>query len=215
MIEKTIYIVGLGGIGSWTASKVARIGCRNLVLLDPDVVEPRNIMNQDYLPQHIGMTKVLAQFIRLQEIATYHSNNGEEMSVRIREERATRHTAFHDIVVVAVDSAEARRDIFAACRYNGSVSLYIEAGAAENQGVVRALVPHKKEHVLAYEKILRSLGSGQNAPAACVSEHMGGQFASIITHWIRAHWGGWIPKHIQESIIDYRSVPRLDTYDSL
>ena len=45
-LKRTINIVGLGGIGSWTSLYLAKMGCQHLVLIDPDTVEEHNLASQ-------------------------------------------------------------------------------------------------------------------------------------------------------------------------
>jgi molybdopterin/thiamine biosynthesis adenylyltransferase len=186
MPQHTVNIVGLGGIGSWTANKVARIGCPRLILWDDDKVEVHNFANQDYdYPAHLARSKVKATELKLQGTVEWHASQGREMKVIAREERVTRETALRGVVIVTVDNSEARKEIFAACRYNPAIPLYIEAGAAEHRGTVRVFVPHDKDHVRLYEQILDSFSAEGEGPAPCVSPHMGGVFATIIAGWLQ------------------------------
>ncbi|MDP1629272.1 MAG: ThiF family adenylyltransferase [bacterium] len=202
MINYEVTLIGLGGIGSWVANKVARLGCTRLVLCDPDIVEPHNLQNQDYDYQHIIRPKVQATELKIYGLAQWHRDHGREMRIVARQERVGPDTKLRGIVVVAVDSAQARREIFSACCYHRGIPLYIEAGAAENRGAVRVLSPHDKDQVKLYERLLEAYS--EEGPAPCVTPHMSGQFASIITHWILRFNDGWRPLTMVETSIDYR-----------
>jgi len=55
-----VGIAGCGGIGSNVAMLLARAGVGNLVIVDFDRVETRNLNRQHYFSEHTGMPKVLA-----------------------------------------------------------------------------------------------------------------------------------------------------------
>lgn len=212
MIDHTVTIIGLGGIGSWTAELIARVGCQRIVIMDHDIVEPHNCANQNYsYPDDIGQPKVEATKKKLQKIAEWHSAYGREMDIIALQERATERTIVRGIVVVAVDSGQARKDIFHfSTTFNPSIPLYIEAGAAENKGRVTVLIPHDKDQVEPYKKYLETIISG-NTPMPCVSPTMGGQFASIIARYIVRFNEGWRPDSLLQSYITYEANPSVET----
>ena len=47
-IDIPIHIIGIGGIGSWTAFILAKMGCQDINLYDFDEVEDHNIASQIY-----------------------------------------------------------------------------------------------------------------------------------------------------------------------
>lgn len=212
MIEQTITIVGVGGIGSWTAKMAARLGCSSLVLIDPDVVESHNFHNQDYDPalrRDVPLPKVEAMRQSIEGIAAWHREEGRLMEVITLQERVTANSVLRGIIIAAPDTAEARRDIFSAALANPAIPLYIEAGAAAHQGVVRVFVPHNPDHIRLYERLLDAYGEG--GATACVDPYMGPQFAAIIGGWILRFQDGWQPRNMLEAIIDYRQEPSVVT----
>lgn len=57
--EKKVLIAGLGGYGTWTALLCARIGIKNITLIDPDIIELSNLNRQVlYFDSDIGEKKV-------------------------------------------------------------------------------------------------------------------------------------------------------------
>jgi tRNA threonylcarbamoyladenosine dehydratase len=65
-----VAVVGLGGVGSWSAEVLARSGVASLTLIDMDHVAPSNINRQVQAHQHtLGQAKGLAMSER---IATIH-----------------------------------------------------------------------------------------------------------------------------------------------
>ena len=44
--EKTVAVVGVGGVGSYTAEALVRSGIGNIILIDKDVIDETNINRQ-------------------------------------------------------------------------------------------------------------------------------------------------------------------------
>lgn len=59
-VKGRIHIIGCGSVGSTLAENLARCGVTKMTLYDFDTVESRNIVNQMFTQEHIGMTKVEA-----------------------------------------------------------------------------------------------------------------------------------------------------------
>jgi hypothetical protein len=55
-----VAVCGLGGIGSWVALDLALVGVPELILIDPDAVEPHNLNRTPYTPAQVGALKVRA-----------------------------------------------------------------------------------------------------------------------------------------------------------
>ncbi len=66
--NRTVAIVGIGGIGSVTAEMLARCGIGRLILFDYDKVELANMNRMFYLPEHKGLYKVEAAKASLNKI---------------------------------------------------------------------------------------------------------------------------------------------------
>ncbi len=209
MINHTVNVIGLGGIGSWVANKVARLGCRRLFLYDPDIVKFHNLQNQDYDYQNISRPKVLATQLKLFGLTQWHKDQGRNMQIVVKQEQVEKDTKLWGVIIVAVDSAPARKEIFSACRYHQGIPLYIEAGAAQNVGVVRVFAPHNKDHVSIYERLLEAYS--EDGPAGCVTPVMSGAFASVIANWLSRFGDGWRPLTVMETLIDYRKDPYIIT----
>ena len=58
LLESSIGIAGLGGLGSNAAISLARLGIGSLVLIDYDIVEEENLSRQYYFINQIGMDKI-------------------------------------------------------------------------------------------------------------------------------------------------------------
>ena len=103
--KQDVTIVGAGGIGSWTALLVSRLGVNRIVLYDDDVIELGNISGQLYTAEDVDMFKVSALSSELASYSLF-----------------TNTTAFHEkfmsgkpitkVVIACLDSMSARRVVF-------------------------------------------------------------------------------------------------------
>lgn len=66
--DDRIHIIGCGSVGSTVAVLLARAGVTKMTLWDFDVVEPKNLANQMFRQQDIGVEKVTALSNILSEI---------------------------------------------------------------------------------------------------------------------------------------------------
>jgi molybdopterin/thiamine biosynthesis adenylyltransferase len=62
----SVLVAGAGNIGSHLAPLLARSGVGRLRLVDRDVVETKNLRNQDYRPQDVGRSKAAVLAERIQ-----------------------------------------------------------------------------------------------------------------------------------------------------
>lgn len=94
-----IHIIGCGGIGSWTALLLAKIGCQDISIYDDDAVEEHNIASQFFKEADKGRLKRDALL----------SNILDQTGIRLKpktnidEERIT-----EGLIIIAIDSMEER-----------------------------------------------------------------------------------------------------------
>ena len=108
LTSTSVGIIGLGAIGSFTASALSRSAVRHLILVDDDIVGPENIGVQDFTIPQIGMTKESAVYQNCMSInpnAYYQHEKyrveGSHMPYYLRSDDVSVH-------VMAVDSMESR-----------------------------------------------------------------------------------------------------------
>lgn len=97
-----IHLIGCGGIGSWTALTLAKIGCSNIHIYDDDEVEEHNVASQFFSDDQLGMLKTDALSINVEKftnIPLKTHRNEEEYDIT------------DGLVILAVDSLEARREL--------------------------------------------------------------------------------------------------------
>jgi tRNA A37 threonylcarbamoyladenosine dehydratase len=111
-----VCIVGIGGVGSWTAEALARSAIGRLTLIDPDHIAESNINRQIHaLDGELGKAKVQAMAQRIAAI-------NPACEVRVIEEfltlenLATLLGGGFDYVVDAIDNARIKAELIAYCR---------------------------------------------------------------------------------------------------
>jgi len=66
--ESKVAVIGIGGIGSWVAELLARIGVKKIILADKDIVSLSDLHRQVYTEEDIGKYKVDAMENRLRNV---------------------------------------------------------------------------------------------------------------------------------------------------
>lgn len=120
-------IVGCGGIGSYTALLMAKMGVPSITLVDDDTVEMPNVGTQLYSIGDRGRPKVLA----LADILNSHSKEFGDKRVKRYTASMLELSSPTAIIVAAVDNIETRRDMW------NDLNNYIELLAAEDATAMR------------------------------------------------------------------------------
>ena len=129
-LSTPILVIGAGGIGSPTVLALAKMGCSNIRVYDPDTVERHNIPNQLYRVGDVGEYKVNA----LQEIVRSYTGTTIYPVVAHYESQP-----LAEIVISAVDSMETRKRIWGTVKESLITRLYIEARMGAEVGRVYAV----------------------------------------------------------------------------
>ena len=113
--NKTILVIGLGGVGGYTVESLARLGIKNLIIVDGDVVDITNI-NRQIIALHstVGKSKVEVFKERIYDINPkcevvdiYKFITPVEVNSLITNEI--------DYVVDACDTVEVKKEIIRVC----------------------------------------------------------------------------------------------------
>lgn len=131
-----IGVAGLGGLGSHIALSLVRIGIGKLVLVDFDVVEPSNLNRQQYFIEQLGMYKTEALSDTLRRVNPYTKLMLHNQ--KISEENVQSIFADCDIVIEALDRAEAKTMLIKECAKLGKTIIAASglAGYGENDSIV-------------------------------------------------------------------------------
>lgn len=127
-IKGLIHVVGVGASGSRVVENLVRLNLASkIVVYDFDVVEEKNLNNQVYLRQHIGMPKVEA-------LQDFCSMIDADAKIRIKNKKVEYiRTTSDDILILLVDSVDARVQIFSNIEGN---PLVISGGISSVGGTV-------------------------------------------------------------------------------
>ncbi|CEF67778.1 Ubiquitin-like modifier-activating enzyme 5 [Strongyloides ratti] len=150
--EKSIAIVGVGGVGSVVAEMLTRCGIGKLILFDYDKVELANMNRLFYQPHQSGLSKVDAAKDTL-----IHIN--PDVEIECFNMDITTMSNFNkfvdninkggidgkkiDLVLSCVDNFEARMTVNTACNENNQI--WMESGVSENavSGHIQYIEPGK------------------------------------------------------------------------
>ena len=124
-----VYVIGVGGVGSWAAEALARTAVGNITLIDLDVLVASNVNRQlPALDSTFGQSKIAALGTRLQEInpkLTLHLVDdfltAENVATLLpsRSEAKAAATERRPIVILdCVDDMSAKLAIALHCRFN-------------------------------------------------------------------------------------------------
>ena len=173
-----ITLIGCGAIGSRVFMSLIELGLTKITCVDFDHVEPHNLANQAFLNEHIGQKKALA----LKDL--YLKKTGQEPPDTM---------AFHvdrlpsgainpsGIVILAVDSVAARKEIAEWLKGNDHVFYIIELGMASTHGHVKTFSPALDQEFLAWWDQLGS-DDEPGEVSACGSSLSVGPTASVIAN---------------------------------
>lgn len=115
-----ITCIGLGGIGSFTANTLRRMGFKDFTLYDHDLVESHNVPCQDYDESDVGLPKVVALAQRMDKCFN------DQKDIKTRHEKFE-NQPLEGIVISGVDSMSSRQAIWNAVRKSRSlIPLYID-----------------------------------------------------------------------------------------
>lgn len=132
-----LCVVGVGGVGSWTAEALARSGVGRLTLIDLDHVAESNINRQAHALEHtLGQAKVLAMAERLRTI------NPQLVVDPVEEFVSTNNAGTllqgFDHVIDAIDHVSAKIAIALTCRARGmGLTMTGGAGGKTNPCAIR------------------------------------------------------------------------------
>lgn len=152
-----ITIVGVGGIGSHVAVALSKLGIPELTLIDPDIVELHNVPNQFFRLESVGLNKVDALAHDCDQygasaVRSFKAKVGDN-GFEAEEGNVPRPRG---IVISALDSMEARNNLWDTLKTNPLVELLIDARLGGENIVVYTANPFNEEDVGRYKDTLYS-----------------------------------------------------------
>lgn len=136
--NKTVLVVGIGGVGSFCVEALARTGIGHLILVDKDKIESSNINRQLLATtETIDQAKVIVMKKRIQtlnpecKVDTYDCFYDCSMDEKIFSQRI-------DFVIDCIDSIKSKQDLAMAC-------IQRDIPFLSSMGTARRLDPSKLE----------------------------------------------------------------------
>lgn len=181
----SVSLVGAGGIGAMTALMMAKMGVEVIAVYDDDIVSPENLATQLHRLETIGRPKVTA----LQETLAAFS---DDTLVLPSQDRITADKVlFGQLVISAVDSIQARKDIWeAVCA--GKVGWYIDARMSAEEFQMYVIDMSNPEKIAKYGAMIADEDDSKIIDAPCTSKatffcaamaagHIGSTVRKIVT----------------------------------
>ena len=123
-----VYVIGVGGVGSWAAEALARTAVGTMTLIDLDILVASNVNRQlPALDSTFGQSKIEAMAARIREInpkATLHlvddflTTENVATLLPSREEAKTASQTAPIVILDCIDDMDAKLAIALHCRFN-------------------------------------------------------------------------------------------------
>ncbi|MDB5184154.1 MAG: hypothetical protein JWO07_835 [Candidatus Saccharibacteria bacterium] len=143
---REIHLIGLGGIGSWVALWLLKLGVPEIHVYDDDVVEQHNTFFQLWANADVGIHKV-------QALEEYARREGYATKIIAHPVRVTEDGQLNlrGVVISGVDSMASRYAIWKHLKFNGDVELYMDGRIGGEDFHLYTLNPSHPSQVKVYE----------------------------------------------------------------
>lgn len=146
-----VYVIGVGGVGSWAAEALARTAVGELTLIDMDVLVASNINRQlPALDSSLGQSKIEAMAMRLRQINPYLKLNlcdefiTEKNVNQLLPSRQDKAQGREMVILDCTDDMNAKIHIALHCRFN-KLKLVCAGGAGSKTDPTRIGVADLKD----------------------------------------------------------------------
>jgi molybdopterin/thiamine biosynthesis adenylyltransferase len=154
-----VHIIGVGATGSWVAFILAKMGVKNIIVWDFDIVEVHNLPNQIYGLQEVGLLKVEA----LKKIIL--RDCGIEIEAKV--EKVDGSQKLEGIVYICTDTMSSRKEIWLnSLKYQLDVNLVIETRLGAELGTIYCVRPLDPTDVREYENTLYDDNEAEESPCS-------------------------------------------------
>jgi len=191
-----VTLIGLGSIGSVTGLYLAKMGVCKLTAFDADVVDIHNVSNQAYGMSDIGLLKVDAFRMEIE-----NQTGGEVNTIGLRYDGRE----LSGVVISAVDSMKSRETIWKSIRDQPQVQLYLDARMGLETLIVHAVRPQFKAERVEYTRTIvpddQALQEPCTARTICYTPLMA---ASVICSLVK--------RYVCDEMIPARIVLDLTTF---
>jgi len=186
-------VIGVGGIGSFTALALGKLGIKSLVLVDPDVVEAHNVPNQLFRMNDVEEAKVVAAARLIKELTGIEEIKTWVMRFPPKDNPYPKDLITTDLVVCGVDTMQGRKEIWeSGIRRNPGVKLFIDGRLGGQQ--LRILSVKDTVSTESIERYEQTIVPDETVPdLPCTARaiiDVGFLIASYITRIVRRHFTG-------------------------
>lgn len=127
LLTKRILVIGAGGIGSWTVLALAKMGCKDITVMDFDLVSIQNLNSQVYGWQEVGRTKCEALADTVNTLVSSPDNPAEGYLINTLETRWEPGMELkYEIVISALDDMETRTKLWEDIKKNPYILYYLD-----------------------------------------------------------------------------------------
>ena len=141
-LQFPITVIGAGAIGSSAVVTLAKLGCSNITVWDSDLLQDHNIPNQFCKADALGMSKVEALSLLVEELS------GTTINWKHRRYQGQ---PLSGVVIAGPDNMETRKTIWKQARYNARIPLLVDGRMGAELARLYAVVPASSDDVTFYE----------------------------------------------------------------
>lgn len=177
LLDKPVTMIGAGGIGSWTALVLAKMGCTDVSIYDGDKVEMVNTASQLYGESSIGIVKAMAIGSIVKQLTG--------IAITPRPTHWVDSILNDEIIITGLDSMEVRRKVWEGLKHRTS-GLLIDGRMSGD--VIHIFIHKLGTDSTRYEKTLL----GEPEPEACTGKAVvyntsmiGSLIANLVKHYIK------------------------------
>jgi molybdopterin/thiamine biosynthesis adenylyltransferase len=175
-----IHIIGCGGIGSFVAYNLGMLGLAgNLILWDNDKVEEHNIPNQNFLIEHIGMSKAVA----LADLITRKTGSSPKVKERFFTEDSH---ILEGIVLLCTDNISSRKLVYNDVKDRESVKAIIDGRLGGESFIVLSTMLNDEAAKSEYDKTF--FDESETVPLPCTAKaviYVGAYIGAIMTKQVK------------------------------
>lgn len=187
-----VSMIGLGGVGSFAALGLAKLGIPKLTIVDFDEVEPQNIPNQLHPTEAIGAGKAESMAATLKSFADIEAVAIDGKFTDDGPPEGWPKAPF-GVVVTGLDSMKARNNVWknGGIKLNPYVPLLLDVRLGGQDIVIYAVNPTNMEDIDEYEDTLHD--DGESVSQSCTGRgiiDVGLQVGSLVTRMVRKHYAG-------------------------
>lgn len=177
--NKSVVIGGAGGIGSWVALFLSRIGC-NLYVYDDDRFGPENMSGQFVSSRHQGESKVKALYDLIKDFSGEYIT---PMNYKFNSNKAV-----SEITISAFDNMKARKDMFNVWKNNLNFSdadkdtyLFVDGRLLAQSYQIFIVQGNRPEQIKRFEEEFL-FNDNEVEPVSCTLKQTSHAAAGIASH---------------------------------